>query len=108
MNLVTEPGPARSGGMSRFIAVCLFALSLLLAALAIPATAEACSCAGPRNYKDVGPFWGKAIDYGDAAVVAVMKSTRVEGDGVNGNQVHEIRVRRNLKGPNLAPTGETI
>jgi hypothetical protein len=94
---VTVHRDARSRGMTR-LSLSLLGLSLLVAALAIPATAEACSCAGPSNYKDVGPYWGKFIDVSDAAVVGVVKDVRHEGDSGNpfkDDTVHTIRVRNN-------------
>jgi hypothetical protein len=101
--------------MSRSIAATVFVLSLLFAGLAIPSLAEACSCAGPRNYKDVEPYYAEAIGRSDAAIVGVVKDVRLVDDspddaqgGGDEQHVFTFRVRNNYKGPGLAPRGGTI
>ena len=71
--------PARSRGMSRSTAISLFVLALLLAALAAPSMAEACSCAGPGR-EGVAEFYAQSIRNSDGAVVVKVEKVRVIDD----------------------------
>ena len=109
---VTEAAELRNRVMSRRSGVSLFALALLVAALAIPATAEACSCAGPANGESVGEFYAEGIRNSDAAVIAAVIEMRIVDPqpeyGGDERAIYTLRIRRSFKRLERYPEGEKI
>jgi len=105
-------GHSRSQGMSRLTAFSVLVLSICAAALALPAMAEACSCAGPGEDDNVDAFYANAIKQSDGAVIArVMKVRKDEngsGSSIDDERVYTLRIRRAFKHLKRFEAGSTI
>jgi hypothetical protein len=90
----------------------LLGLALLFAALAIPATAEACSCAGRGKDDPRGKYYGSAIKHSAAAVHAKVTDLRIidHDPDIGGDEtaVYTLRIRQSFKRLNQFPEGREI
>jgi hypothetical protein len=102
----------RSQVMSKFTALSVLALSICLAALALPALAQACSCAGPGSEDEVGAFYAQQIKDSDAAVIARVEKIRITGTAspspVDDEAIFTVKVRKAFKRFKAFPRGRKV
>jgi len=98
--------------MSRFTAVTVLVLSICAAVLALPAFAEACSCAGPGEDDNVDAFYANSIKQSDGAIIARVMKVETDENGTNSTiddeSVYTLRIRRAYKHLKRFEPGSTV
>jgi hypothetical protein len=99
--------------MSRLTAFAVLVLSLGVAALALPALAEACSCAGPGSEEEIAPFYAQRLKDSDGAIVARVIKVRHTGESTPGSlgddeAIFTVRVRKAYKRLGTFPEGRRV